>query len=130
MLEIDIVTPTRRLVVGAHTPAALLPGERGQLKILPGHAELLTTMSPGILSFAEDGVEKKFAVSYGFAEVRNDKITVLAETAEPAEEVDVERAKTAQTKAEESLKGNLSEADFKKYQFKVQRALIRQQVSK
>ncbi len=130
MLEVDIVTPTRRLVVGAHTPAAYLPGTNGLLKILPGHADLLTTLGAGILSFAEDGVEKKYAVSYGFAEVKNNKVTVLAETCEPAEEVDVERAQKAQQKAEEALHGTLTQEQFEKYQLKVQRALIRQQVSK
>lgn len=130
MLEVDIVTPTRRLVVGAHTPAAYIPGANGTLKILPGHADLLTTLGAGILSFAEDGVEKKFAVSYGFAEVKNNKVTVLAETCEPADEIDVERAHKAQTKAQQALAGNLTQADFQKQQLKVQRALIRQQVSK
>lgn len=130
MLEVDIVTPTRRLIVGAHTPAALIPGAKGLLKILPGHADLLTTLGVGVLSFAEDGVEKKFAISYGFAEVKNNKVTVLAETCEPADEVDVERAQKAQQRAEQALAGNLTQAEFQKQQLKVQRALIRQQVSK
>ena len=129
MLEVDIVTPTRRLVVGAHTPAAYIPGAKGMLKILPGHADLLTTLGAGILSFAQDGVEKKYAVSYGFAEVKNNKVTVLAETCEPAEEIDVERAQKAEQNAKDHLSGNLTQEDFRKYQLKVQRALIRQQVT-
>jgi F-type H+-transporting ATPase subunit epsilon len=130
MIELDIVTPTRRLVVGALSPKVKLPGAKGQLEILSGHSDLLTLLGVGILSYTEDGVEKKFAVSYGFAEVRQNKLTVLAETCEPADEVDVERAQKAQKKAEVALAGSLTQEEFQKYQLKVQRALIRQQVNR
>jgi len=129
MIEVDIVTPTRRLVVGAKVSSLTLPGARGQLQILPGHADLLTTLGVGVLAYAEDGAEKKFAISYGFAEVRHDKITVLAETCEPADEIDLERAQKAQKKAQEALVGQMSQEEFRKYQLKLERALIRQQIS-
>lgn len=129
MIEIDVVTPTRRMVVGAKATSVKLPTAKGELQVLPGHAELLTVLAPGILSFAEDGVERKYAVSYGFAEIRHDKITVLAETCESAEEIDRERAQKAQKKAEEALHGALTQEQFKKYQLKVQRAVIRQQLT-
>ena len=129
MIELDIVTPTRRLVVGAKTAKVKLPGAKGQLEILSGHSDLLTLLGAGILSYTEDGVEKKFAVSYGFAEIRKNKLTVLAETCEPADEIDIDRAQKAQKKAEAALTGALTEEQFNKYQLKVQRALIRQQVT-
>lgn len=129
MIEIDIVTPSRKLVVGAKTAELKLPSSKGQLTVLPGHTDLLTILGVGELSFKEDGVDRRFAISYGFAEIRNDKVLVLAETAEESVEIDKDRAKTAQKKAETALSGVLEEGQFNKLQLKLQRAVVRQNVA-
>ena len=129
MIEVDIVSPYRRLVEGAAVNSLRLPAINGEIEVLSGHAELLTLLSTGILSMAQDGKTRQFAVSFGFAEVRNDKVIVLAETIEEQSDIDKTRANQAQKKAEEKLSGVLDEGQFNKYQLKLQRAIIRQNIS-
>ncbi len=81
MIEVDIVTPAKRLVDGAKSPSVKLPGADGQLEILPGHTELLALLGKGEISFQEDGRPRQFQVSGGFAEVRQDRVLILAEVA-------------------------------------------------
>lgn len=123
-MQIDIVTPHRRLVTGERTDRIKLPGSKGQLEILENHAELLSTLTTGILEF--NG--RKFAVSQGFVEIKDEKVTVLAETCEESTEIDKSRAQEAQRRAEEKLQDTLSDEEFEKYQLKLQRALVRQQL--
>lgn len=130
MIRVDIVTPLKKLVEGAKTESVKIPGARGELEILPGHRELLTLLTTGPVSFIQDGKERKFAVSYGFAEVRNNRVLVLAETAEESTGVDKARAAAAKKRAEEKLvQGVMSEEEFKKEQLKLQRAILRQNIS-
>jgi len=130
VIRVDIVTPTKKLVEGAKADWVKFPGFKGELEILPGHRELLTMVSTGVLSFVQDGRERKFAVSHGFAEVRHDRVLVLAETAEESTGVDKARAQQARKRAEDKLvQGVLSEEEFKKHQMKLQRAIIRQTIS-
>ncbi len=130
MIVVDLVTPVRKLVEGATTAAVKLPGEKGEMEILPGHTEMLTLLKAGILSFQSDGVQRVFAISFGFAEVRDDKVIICAETAEEASEIDKDRAVKAQKKAEEALSSVLTEEHFNKYQLKLERSLIRQSVAR
>ena len=130
MITVDIVTPTKKLVEGAKTDSVKVPGYKGELQILPGHRELLTLLSTGVLSFVQDGRERKFAVSYGFAEVKHNRVLILAETAEEGTQVDKVRAESARKRAEEKLvQGVLDEHDFQKQQLKLQRAIVRQSAS-
>ena len=129
MIHIDIVTPSKKILEGAETTEVRIPTESGQITVLPGHTELLTILGTGKLSFPQDGTERRFAVSYGFAEIRNDRILVLAETAEESKDIDLERAKRAQKKAQGELENVLNDDHFKKYQFKLQRALVRQEIA-
>lgn len=129
MIRVDIVTPSKRLASGAETTQVTLPSIKGQIMVLPGHDKMLTLLTTGVLSFPQDGVERRFAISHGFAEIRDDKVLVLAETVEEASQIDVERAKRAQKKAEEALTNVLDENHFKKYQAKLQRAVVRQQAA-
>ena len=129
MVEIDIVSPSKKLVVGTKAGSVKFPTLKGEIEVLAGHAELLTLLHTGVLSFSVDGRERQFAISHGFAEVRNDKVIVLAETIEEASDVDRERAALAQKKAENILSGVLDEQQFRKYQLKLQRAVIRQSIS-
>lgn len=129
MLTIDIVTPTRKLVEGAQVESVKIPGARGELQILDGHTELITLLKTGSVSFVQDGRERRFALSHGFAEVRKNKVLVLADTVEDAPGIDKTRAQAAQRKAEQALLGVLTESDFKKQQLKLERAIVRQHVS-
>lgn len=129
MITVDIVTPTKKLVEGATADSVKLPGFKGQLEILPNHTDLLTLLSTGVVSFVSDGKERKFALSFGFAEVKNNKVTVMGETVEESKDIDTARAKAAQKKAEKALENVLSEEDFKKHQLKLERAIIRQHIN-
>ena len=89
--------------------AVTAPGSLGEFGVLPGHAALVTTLETGEVAIKKDNREYWFAVSGGFAEVENDKMTILAEAAEPAQEIDTRRAEAARTQAEEKLKRVSSE---------------------
>lgn len=129
MITVDIVTPTRKILDGVQAASVKLPADKGQIEVLPGHAELLTLLRTGVITIVGDGVERHFAISYGFAEVRQDKIIVMGETVEEATEIDKARAINAQKKAEEALASVLTEEHFNKYQLKLQRSIVRQQIA-
>ena len=129
MLTLDIVTPSRKVVEGVKADFVKMPATKGQLEVLPGHTDLLTLLTTGPLSYVQDGKEKKFSISFGFAEIRNDKVMVFAETVEEATDVDLQRAQTAQKRAEQALLGVLTEEEFKKHQLKLERSIIRQHIS-
>ena len=93
-MELVIVTPTRQLV-RARTSEVTLPGANGYLGILPGHAPLMTELGIGELTFQGAPQGAPIAIVRGFAEVLPDRVTVLAETAELAAEIDLERAEAA-----------------------------------
>ena len=102
-IHLDIVTPDR-LVAHDSVTSVTIPGKNGYLGILPGHAPLLTEMMPGELDYTASGVKHTLAVNWGFAEVLGDRVIVLAQSCERAEEIDVTRAEKAKTRAEERLK--------------------------
>src|SRR3712207_1921189 len=103
-LRLDIVTAEREVLREEGLDAVIAPGSEGQLGILPQHAPLMTMLEPGELRARRGGEEIAIAISGGFLEVRDDVVTVLADTAEQAEEIDVERAQAARTRAEQSLR--------------------------
>jgi F-type H+-transporting ATPase subunit epsilon len=102
-IKLEIVTP-ERLLVSAAAEEIEIPGKTGYLGILPGHAPLITELAVGEIAYRAEGRIKRVAVAWGFAEVLPDKVTILAETAEKAEEIDVSRAQAAKQKAEEALR--------------------------
>jgi F-type H+-transporting ATPase subunit epsilon len=102
-IRLDIVTPDR-LVAHDEVTAVSIPGKNGYLGILPGHAPLLTEIAPGELEYTAGGAKHVLAVNWGFAEVLSDRVIVLAQSAERAEEIDVARAEKAKVRAEERLK--------------------------
>jgi F-type H+-transporting ATPase subunit epsilon len=127
-VKLTILSPERRLLDRAEVDWVTLPGSEGQIQILPGHAAMIGTLQTGIFSYQETrGPESSGVISSGFFEVAGDDVTVTAETLELKGEIDVNRAKAAQAKAEAGLQAaDLDEHRFKKYQLKLQRALIRQ----
>ncbi len=102
-IQLEIVTP-ERLVVKDTVEDVYIPGATGYLGILPGHAPLISELAVGEITYHVSGQEKKLAVAWGFAEVLPDKVTILAETAERADEIDVARAQAAKLRAEDELK--------------------------
>ena len=101
-LELEIATPARELV-HEQVEEVQIPGKDGYLGILPGHAPLLGELATGFLSYVAGGKRRYMAVHNGFVEVLQDKVRVLADAAERAEEIDVERARRALQRAEEQL---------------------------
>ena len=102
-LKLDIVT-AERVVYSAEVDEVIAPGVEGQLGILPHHAPLMTTLQAGELRVKKGGAEDIMAISGGFLEVRPDRVIVLADAAERAEEIDVARAEAAKQRAEERLR--------------------------
>ncbi len=100
--KLDIVT-AERVVYSGDVDMIVAPGTSGQLGILPHHAPLMTMLQPGELLIKRGGTELYIAVTGGFLEVRPDRVVVLADAAERAEEIDIERAEEAKRRAEERL---------------------------
>ncbi|MBW7882254.1 MAG: F0F1 ATP synthase subunit epsilon [Caldilineaceae bacterium] len=104
-IAVDIVTPEKLLFSG-EVDMVTLPGTNGQMGVLHGHAPLLTTLDIGEIILHRAEGNEFLAVSGGVVEVRPDKVTILADTAEPSEEIDAERAEAARTRAERLLADN------------------------
>jgi F-type H+-transporting ATPase subunit epsilon len=122
--QLEIVTP-EKLVVRDSAEEAQIPGLNGYLGILPGHAPLITELGAGEISYRSGGQSHRFSLAWGFAEVLPDRVTVLAETVEHAEEIDVPRAQQELSNAEASLKSAESEQDFATATGKIRRAQAR-----
>jgi F-type H+-transporting ATPase subunit epsilon len=102
-IQLEVVTP-ERLVVSEPAEDIQIPGKTGYLGILPGHAPLVTEIAVGEISYHTGGRLQRLAVAWGFAEVLPTKVTILAETAERAQDIDVKRAQAARQRAEEELR--------------------------
>ena len=124
-IRLDIVTPDRLVAHDAVT-AVTIPGKNGYLGILPGHAPLLTEIAPGELEYTSSGAKHAMAVNWGFAEVLPDRVIVLAQSCERAEEINVERAEKAKARAEERLKRfNDPQVDMERARESLRRAMAR-----
>ena len=124
-IDLEIVTPDRR-VFSATVEEVVLPGTEGYLGVLPGHAPLLTALAVGEIAYRSGGRAHYLAVSGGFAEVLHHSISILAETCEPAEEIDVDRAQRARAEAEAQLTlAETSESEFRLAEARLKRAIAR-----
>jgi len=128
MIQLTIVTPERSLV-SEQVDEIQIPGAEGYLGVLPGHAPLFTELKVGELSYRKGGNWTSLAVAWGFAEVLPDQVRVLAETAERAVEIDLERAMKARERAEQRLTKGGDDVDYDRARIALQRALIRIQVA-
>jgi F-type H+-transporting ATPase subunit epsilon len=126
--QFEIVTP-EKLVVRDVAEEMQIPAKNGYIGVLPGHAPLITELAVGEISYRNNGYTHHLAVAWGFAEVLPDKVTILAETAERAEEIDVKRAEEAKNRAEERLKSGNTETDFARAENALQRAETRLHVA-
>jgi F-type H+-transporting ATPase subunit epsilon len=126
--QLEIVTP-EKMVVRDVAEDIQIPGRNGYLGILPGHAPLITELAVGEISYRKDSQTHYLAVAWGFAEVLPEKVTILAETAERPQEIDVQRAQVAKQRAEEALKTGKTEADFTHAEDSLKRAETRLEVA-
>lgn len=128
-LDLEIVTPERRVLAETATEV-VLPGAEGYFGVLPGHAPLLASLGVGEVSYRTAEGKKFLVVSGGFAEVLDNRVSVLAETCERAEEIDVERASRSKRAAEGELnRKEISEHEFRVAEVRLKRALARIEVT-
>ena len=130
-IQLIVVTPERQLLRETVVEVTV-PGLDGQLGILPGHAPLMTELGIGELSYRTSASSQPnmLAVISGFAEVLPDRVTVLAETAERAEEIDLARAEEAKARAEKRLAAGDSNIDWDRANIALQRSVIRIQIAR
>ena len=103
-IQLEVVTPERR-VLGEPVDMVTVPGLNGEMGILPGHTPLISQLKTGVLSYLQDGRTTQLLVSGGFVEVRDDRVSVLAEIAERPEEIDVAAARASRDRLEKQLGG-------------------------
>ena len=128
-MTLEIVTP-ERLAFEGEVDSVNCPGIEGELGILPHHAPLVSTLGVGELVIRRGGEEEFFAIAGGFLQVRPDKVVVMAETADMASEIDVQKAEEARREAERALaEGSGEPADLARARAALQRALLRIQVA-
>jgi F-type H+-transporting ATPase subunit epsilon len=128
-MELEIVTP-ERLVVKDRAENIQIPGRSGYLGILPGHAPLITELAVGEIVYGNGSDNTRLSVAWGFAEVLPDKVTILAETAELAEDIDVPRAEAARDRALQHLKHGGDAAGYAEAASALARAEARLSVAK
>ena len=137
-LSLEVVTPHRTVLLVEDVDSVPLPGIEGELGILPEHIPLLTTLDTGIVSYKNSsGKTLAIAVHWGYAQVEGNSVRVLAELAETADEIDIERAKDAENKAKDNLLTGApttsgweeEESRQNKFESKLKRSIVRQKVA-
>jgi len=128
-MRLDVVTP-ESVICSCEVDAVIAPGVEGQLGILPHHAPLITTLQPGELRVRKGEEETCIAIYGGFLEVRPDRVIILADAAERAEEIDVARAEKAKRRAEQQMTSRvLSEVDRAQAEAALRRSLVQLKVA-
>ena len=128
-MRLEIVT-AERLVYSEEVNVVVAPGIEGELAILPLHAPLLTALKPGEIRVVQDGDESYLSVSGGFMEVMGNKVTILADTAERAEEIDLQRTEEALNRAEERVASAVGDVDLEKALASMRRSQARMKVAR
>ena len=128
-IELQIVTPERH-VLQETVQSVEIPGKEGYLGVLPGHAPLITELGVGILGYRKGSENKFVTVIQGYAEVLPDRVIVLAEISERAEEIDVARSKAAHDRAQAELaKASAGGDEWERQKLALERALVRMQAA-
>ena len=128
-IELQIVTPERH-VLQATVQSVEIPGKEGYLGVLPGHAPLITELGVGILAYREGSENHFLTVINGYAEVLPDRVIVLAEISEKAEEIDVGRSRAAHDRAQAELaEAGVGSEEWQREKLALDRALIRMQAA-
>ena len=127
---LEVVTPEKSLIK-VNTKEVTAPGEEGEFGVLPGHTPFMTVLKPGEIKYGgKEGSYNYLAVNDGFAEVMHDRVNILVESAEKAEEIDVKRAEAARDRAEQRIQNaDKEEIDFARAQAALKRALVRLNVA-
>ena len=128
-LTVDIVTAERLVLSEEGVDEIVAPGIEGELTVLPMHAPLLTMIKPGVMRIKRGNDETDMAITGGFLEVRDDRVTILADAAERAEEIDVARSEEARRRAEQQLERREADVDLARVSAELQKALIRLKVA-
>ncbi|MBI2755722.1 MAG: F0F1 ATP synthase subunit epsilon [Chloroflexi bacterium] len=131
-LRVQIVTAEREVLTEDDVDMVVAPGSEGVVGILPRHAPLLTTLNPGVIRIKKGGVESSMAVGGGFLQVANDRIRILADTAEREDEVDEARADAARQRAQAALQDALKSGQHTQAEAArtaLRRSLVRIQVA-
>lgn len=128
-LKVDIVTAERLVYSEDGVERLIVPGVEGELGVLTLHAPLLTMIQPGVLRIVKGGDEVEMAITGGFIEVRQNRVTILADAAERAEEIDAVRAEEARRRAQRRLEERISEEDLARAEASLARALARLKVA-
>lgn len=124
-IRLELVTP-ERLLLSEEVEEVVAPGYEGEFGVLPEHTQFLAILNIGVLRYRNGGDVSKVALGGGFAEVTRDRIVVMADTAERADEIDLERAQRARDRAEARLKElSMDDESFAKANAELQRALVR-----
>ena len=124
-IRLELVTP-ERLLLSEEVDEVVLPGYEGEFGVLPGHTQFLAILNIGILWYRKGSAINKIALGGGFAEVTHDRVVVMVETAERADEIDLERAQRARDRAEARLKElSMDDETYAKAHAELQRALVR-----
>ena len=124
-LKVEIVTAERLVYSEEGVDRLIVPGVEGELGVLTLHAPLLTMIQPGVMRIVKDGDEVEMAITGGFIEVRDNRVTILADSAERAEEIDEVRAEEARRRAQRLLEEREAEVDLAQAEASLRRALIR-----
>jgi len=127
-LTLEIVTPDRS-VVAEKVDEVEIPGAEGYFDVLPGHTPLLAMLQVGELWYRKGGETVYMSIAFGFAEVLPDRVTILAQLAERADEIDIARAEAAKRRAEERITRPAVEMDYERARIAMMKALIRLQVA-
>lgn len=128
-IELEVVTPERH-VLSESVQSLEMPGKDGYLGILPGHAPLITELGIGILTYHKGTEVRYLTVIHGYAEVLPDRVIVLAETSERAEEIDLARVRSALERAQADLaKAGSPDVDWRMAATALERATIRMQAA-
>ena len=123
------IVSTDRLLFNEQVDEVEIPGAEGYFGVLPGHTPLLATLHVGELWYRQ-GQDKHFlSIAFGFAEVQPDRVTILAQIAERADEIDVARAEAAKRRAEDRLTKPVADIDFERARIAMMKSLIRLQVA-
>ena len=128
LLTLEIVTPDRS-VVADKVDEVEIPGAEGYFGVLPGHTPLLATLKVGELWYRKGAEKFYLSIAFGFAEVLPDRVTILAELAERADEIDVARAEAAKRRAEERVAKPGPDIDFERARLALMKSIVRLQVS-
>ena len=127
-VKVDVVT-AEKVVFSDEVDIVVAPGVLGELGVLPHHTPLMTTLEPGELRLRKGGEEFSLAISGGFLEVRPDRIIILADAAERAEEIDIARAEAAKARAQHRLTHPAPEVDMARAEAALSRSLARIRVA-